>query len=90
VERPPVKTGRGDVPATVYVKKGRALISIASWAKDPVEVRLDIDWKRLGIDPEKAKLAAPPIESFQDAAVFKPGDAISVRPGKGWLLVTGE
>jgi hypothetical protein len=90
VERPPVETGRGDVPATVYVKKGRALISIASWAKDPVEVRLDIDWKRLGVDPAKAKLTAPPIESFQDAAVFKPGDAISVRPGKGWLLVAGE
>jgi hypothetical protein len=90
VECPPVETGREDVPATVYIKKGRALISIASWAKDPVEVRLDIDWKRLGIDPVKAKLTAPPIESFQDAAVFKPGDAISVRPGKGWLLVAGE
>jgi hypothetical protein len=90
VERPPVETGRADVPATVYVKKGRALISIASWAKDPVEVRLDIDWKRLGIDPAKAKLTALPIESFQDAAVFKPGDAISIMPGKGWLLVTGE
>lgn len=90
VERPPVKTGRGDVPATVYVKKGQALISIASWAKNPVTVRLDIDWKQLGINPAKAQLTAPAIESFQDAAVFKPGDAISVMPGKGWLLVAGE
>jgi hypothetical protein len=90
VERSPVKTGRSDVLATAYVKKGQALISIASWAKDPVAVRLGIDWRRLGIDPAKAKLTALPIESFQDAAVFKPGDAISIMPGKGWLLIAGE
>jgi hypothetical protein len=90
VERSPVKTGRRDVLATAYVKKGQALISIASWAKDPVAVRLGIDWRRLGIDPAKAKLTALPIESFQDAAVFKPGDAISIMPGKGWLLIAGE
>jgi hypothetical protein len=90
VERSPVKTDRKDVLATAYVKKGQALISIASWAKDPVAVRLGIDWRRLGIDPAKAKLTAPAIESFQDAAVFKPGDAISVMPGKGWLLVASE
>jgi len=89
-ERSPVKTGRKDVLATAYVKKGQALISIASWAKDPVAVRLGIDWRRLGIDPAKAKLTALSIESFQDAAVFKPGDAISIMPGKGWLLVAGE
>jgi len=90
VERSPVKTDRKDVLATAYVKKGQALISIAGWAKDPVAVRLSIDWKRLGIDPAKAKLTALPIESFQDAAVFKPGDAISIMPGKGWLLIAGE
>jgi hypothetical protein len=90
VERSPVKTGRKDVLATAYVKKGQALISIASWAKDPVAVRLGIDWRWLGIDPAKAKLTALPIESFQDATVFKPGDAISIMPGKGWLLVAGE
>jgi len=26
----------------------------------------------------------------KNAAVFKPGDAISVMPGKGWLLIAGE
>jgi hypothetical protein len=63
------------------------LIALASWAKDPVDIRLTIDWKKLGLDPKKAVLRAPAIENFQEAAEFKPGDAIRVEPGKGWLLV---
>jgi hypothetical protein len=63
------------------------LIALASWAKDPVDIHLTIDWKKLGLDPKKAVLRAPAIEKFQEAAEFKPGDAIRVEPGKGWLLV---
>lgn len=62
------------------------LIALASWAKDPVDIRLVIDWKTLGLDPLKAVLRAPAIEKFQSAAEFRPGDAIRVEPGKGWLL----
>jgi len=63
------------------------LIALASWAKDPVDIRLAIDWKKLGLDPKRGILRAPAIENFQPAAEFKPGDAIRVEPGKGWLLV---
>ena len=63
------------------------LIALASWAKEPVDVRLVIDWKKLGIDPKTAVLRAPAIDKFQDAAEFKPGDPIRIEPGKGWLLV---
>jgi hypothetical protein len=94
VDRNPVKTGNPDVLATSYVRrrdgKGRStsvLIALASWAKDPLEVRLAIDWKELGLDAKKARLMAPAIDEFQDAAEFKPGDPIRVEPGKGWLLV---
>jgi len=62
------------------------LIALASWAKDPVDIRLVIDWKTLGLDPLKAVLRAPAIEKFQSAAEFRPGDAIRVEPGKGRLL----
>jgi hypothetical protein len=93
VDANPVKTGTKDVLATSYIRKadgrGRgasALIALASWAKDPVEVRLAIDWKKLGLDPKKAVLSAPAIDKFQDAAEFNPGDAIRVEPGKGLLL----
>ncbi|MBN1344088.1 MAG: hypothetical protein JXQ73_15490 [Phycisphaerae bacterium] len=86
----PVRTDCPNVLVTVYKKKGKALVSLASWAKDSVRCRLAIDWKALGLDPTKAKLYAPPIRAFQPAALYRPTDPIPVGPGRGWLLVLDE
>lgn len=86
----PVKTDNKDVLATVYAKSGKALISIASWAKEPVKVKLDIDWTALGLDSRKAALTAPAISGFQDAMTAPWSGEIPVEPGKGWLLVLAE
>jgi len=64
-----------------------ALIALASWSKEPVDVRLAIDWKKLGLEPKTAVLSAPAIDKFQEAAEFKPDDPIRVEPGKGLLLI---
>ena len=85
----PVKTGRGDVLATTYRGNHRALVAIASWAKERVDARLEIDWKTLGIDPAHAVITAPAIENFQTAAAFAAGQPIPLEVGKGWLLVVG-
>lgn len=91
----PVRTDNREVLATVYRKQGKSLIALAHWPGEkpgsgPVEVRLGIDWQSLGLDPARARLTAPAIESFQPAAQFTPDDAIPVEPGKGWLLVLQE
>ncbi len=83
----PVKTDNEKVLATVYKKKGAALISIASWANDDVDVQLKIDWKKLGIDPAKASITAPEMKNFQTGKTFKPNEKIPVEKGKGWLLI---
>ncbi len=94
VESGPVSAGNKDVLATTcYRQRGgarekpSALVALASWAKVPVDVRLTIDWKKLGLDPGRAVLRAPAIEGFQEAAEFKPGDAIRLEPAKGRLLI---
>jgi hypothetical protein len=51
-----------------------------------VDVKLEVNWRALGIDPATASIRAEAIENFQSAAVFKPGQAIRVQPGRGWLL----
>jgi hypothetical protein len=89
-ENCPVKTDNQKVLATVYQKKGKSLISIASWADDDVDVVLEIDWKKLGIDPSKATITAPQIKNFQPARTFKAGEKIPVEKGKGWLLIVEE
>jgi hypothetical protein len=83
----PVKTGRQDVLATAYVRPGRAIVAIASWAKEPARVRLAIDFQALGLDSGKARLRAPAVAGFQEAAEFGPGDEIPVPPGRGRLIL---
>jgi hypothetical protein len=83
----PVTTSNEKVLATVYKKDGAALISIASWADADVNVKLNIDWKKLGIDPAKSTLVAPAVKNFQPAKTFAVGDEILVEKNKGWLLM---
>jgi hypothetical protein len=87
VAKSPVHTSRADVPATVYRKPGKALVSLASWADSTVAVKLTVDWKALGIDSARATITAPAVRNFQPERTFRPGELIPVAPGKGWLLV---
>jgi len=86
-ENCPVKTNNDKVLATVYKKNGTALISIASWADADTNVKLIIDWKKLGINPSKATITAPEVLNFQPAKTFTTKDEIPVSKGKGWLLI---
>ncbi|SEA92855.1 hypothetical protein SAMN05443667_11244 [Flavobacterium gillisiae] len=89
-ENCPVKTSNDKVLATVYKKNGTALIAIASWADTDVKVKLNIDWKKLGIDPAKATITAPAITNFQPSQTFFVTDEVAVTKGKGWLLIVKE
>ena len=86
----PVKTGRRDILATAYVREGKTLVAVASWAAKRESVKLQIDWKALGLDPAKATCTAPRIKDFQPAAKFSPSAEIPVEPGRGWLLILRE
>ncbi|GAB3006491.1 DUF6067 family protein [Niabella terrae] len=84
--RCPVTTSDPGVLATVYKKKAKTMVALASWAPGVTDIELKIDWKALGIDPAQAKITAPAIRNFQEARIFQPGERIPVLPGKGWLL----
>jgi hypothetical protein len=83
----PVKTSNRHVKVTAYIKDDKIMVALASWAPEEVLVDLKIDWKSIGIDKEKAMIHAPFISNFQVEADFKPEDAISVKPGKGWIFI---
>jgi hypothetical protein len=86
----PVKTDHERIKATVYKKKGSAMISIASWENSQADFKLLIDWKSLGIDPAKAKIHAPAIRNFQIERTFSEKDMIPVEKGKGWILIIDQ
>lgn len=55
-----------------------------------LKVRLQINWKALGINPKRARLIAPSIPYFQQPAEFSPNEPIPVEQGKGWVLMLTE
>jgi len=86
-EECPVRVDGEGVLATAYVGKERMIVSLASWAEGEVECGLEIDWEKLGIEPETAIVTAPEIAEFQPEREFAAGKKIPVSPAKGWLLV---
>jgi len=86
----PVKTDQPNVLATVYRKKGRAFIAIASWADQNTQVKLNIDWKRLGLARDRATLYAPAIAEMQAEKRWQPDETIPIAPQRGWFLVLDE
>lgn len=83
----PVKTSHQHVLATVYKRHDKVLIALASWASEPVNFQLAIDWQELGFDEKNAKLSAPPIEGLQKGSQFSLASPLLVEPGRGWLLI---
>jgi hypothetical protein len=86
----PVRTDREDVLATAYVKPGKTLIALASWAPEKTEVRLQVNWPALGLDASKARLLAPEIKDFQPAQEWRPDAPLPVEPKRGWLVYIAE
>ena len=86
----PVRCDRDDVAVTVFRKKGRTLVALASWAAEYCDVKLAVDWASLGLNPARATLYAPPISGFQQEASWKPGEPIELDPGRGFFLVLDE
>ena len=85
-EHPAVTTDSPDVKATAFVRDGRTLLALGNFANEPRSVRLSIDWKRLGLDPAKAKIEARPIQDFQEGRTFAAGEAIPMPAKRGWML----
>ncbi|MDD4018577.1 MAG: DUF6067 family protein, partial [Kiritimatiellae bacterium] len=88
--RCPVQTGHAEILATAYVRPGKALLAIGSWAKQETGIRLAINWKALGIRPDRATFHAPPVDQFQEERRWKPDDTIPVKPLRGWLIIVTE
>ena len=62
-------------------------MSLASWAAKKESVKLQVDWKSLGLDPARMECVAPEIRDFQPAGKFSNAADIPVEPGHGWLLI---
>jgi hypothetical protein len=87
----PVKTNNEAVKATAYVHRGeRVAVAVASWAESNVDVRIDLDWSAVGLDPDKVKVSVPAIDFFQEKLAHASLDSVPLEPNKGWILVVSR
>lgn len=87
---PVVTSNKKDVVVTAYVKKGKTLLSVGSWVDEPTQVKLNIDWKRLGLNPAKVEITAPEIKDYQKTTTYKVGEAIPLEAKGDRLLIISE
>ncbi|MBP8789927.1 MAG: hypothetical protein KBH01_00690 [Breznakibacter sp.] len=89
-EASPVASNHPNVKVTAYVKDGKTLLAIGNFDENDQDVRLEFDWKALGLSSDNVSLKAPYVENFQDACDFSVTDAIPVKKKQGWLLIVQE
>ncbi|MFI6386868.1 glycoside hydrolase domain-containing protein [Nonomuraea sp. NPDC050540] len=68
--------------ATTYVGPAGSLVAIGSWHDGPAEVKLEIDWDALGLDPRTAVVRSPAVEGLQEAALFSAYKPVPVEGGR--------
>ena len=84
----PVKTDNEWVKATAYVHRGECVaIAVASWAEKKVDVRIDLDWEAVDLDPDRVTVSVPAIDFFQDELDSVSLDSVPVHPDSGWIIV---
>jgi len=87
LEDAPVRTGRGDVLATTYVRPGVVLVALASWSEQDETVSLDVDFDALGLGDD-VRATAPLVSGLQLAGSVDL-TAVRVPAGQGlWVLLT--
>ena len=89
-QSPVVRTTNNEVKATAYVRENQTLIALGNFDTRPQEVRLSIDWKQLGINPEHAVLSVPEVKDFQAAGEFGIHESIPVKAKEGYLIIVKE
>ena len=89
-KNPAVTTSDKDVKVTTYVNKGKTLLSIGNYSKVKKLVKLNIDWKQLGLNPSSVHIQAPAVTDFQGAQEFALDDLIPIDPKRGWLILLSE
>ncbi len=84
-----VRTNNSEVLASVYLKKDKKMIVLGNWADTDQIIRLDIDWKKLGMNPVSAKIEVPNINGLQTAGTADVTN-LMIPASKGLILIVSQ
>ncbi len=94
----PVRTGHPQVLATTWLTGSGAVVAVASWADEPVEISLEFGGGTPAAGAEPAAgavnpvgdLTAPAISGFQEPRVYVSGETFLIQPNRGLILTIGD
>ncbi len=86
----PVRTDQKDVTATAYVRENKILIVLASWAEEPVQCTLEIDWDGLGLDSENVNVVMPEMDRLQQQRTLMLTEPLRIEPLKGAFTIVEQ
>ena len=87
VEKTPIKIDNNKIKSTIYKHNDKVLIVIGSWSDKDENIELKINWNKLGINKEKARLRSPNIKGLQNYNTFKIDKAIPINRNSGLILI---
>jgi hypothetical protein len=87
----PAHTDNASVKATTYVHHGkRVAIAVASWAEEKVDVKINLDWDAVGLDPKNVTVTVPAIDFFQEELASVTLGSVPMEPDEGWIIVVAS
>ena len=86
VDSSPVTTDNKKIKCTIYQRDGDVLITLASWSKNNEVIKLNIDWKKLGLNDKQCRLFSPEITDLQKFKSYTIGDLIEIESNSGLIL----
>ena len=87
---PVITLDQEEVYATSFIKEGKVLVAIGNWRSEPVNVKMNIDWKRLKMNPKEVTIIAPEMKDYQEDRSFKVGESIPVGSKSDCLLIISK
>ena len=83
----PVTCNNPLVKASVFKNPDDVIVAVANWTDEDQMVSLDVDWKKMGMDPDKVDISIPGIEEFQTGRANVSLDQINLPAKKGYLVL---
>jgi len=83
----PVKTDTPSLGATVFRGGKDVVLAVANWTDKPVEGRLVVDWRTLGMKADACEAVAPRIADFQESRTIDLAEPLRIEAKRGMVIV---
>jgi len=83
----PVRTENDSLRVTLYQGDEDIVCAIGNWSNAEEPAKLEIDWEKLGFDPQNTEVFQPEIQGFQDAKETISLSGLTVPAAQGLIII---